>query len=279
MLSRGVSYLQRHWVRFVKKRRRLALKVNLYDLGFLIVLCSLLAVVMTKSMGSVFNGLLTLASVPLVIALCIEIHGWICNVERWTRDSVYGKALMAGLLTMSASLSAGYSSTLINEFSSTASNPFPYTTTFVAVPATLAVAFGLVILLYVGFVIRAFGFGVWSMLIGYVQIVPFFNGQSLQRSRTRLKRRTQLEFMRLMAMVMLFLAITYVSPWFEKALVGVAQVFAYRFETYANDPCAKSGERVVRVSDDLVLVAIAKKWTVTYTARQCPRDIGLTPTN
>lgn len=275
MLLKFMDYLHAKKVRFVKKRRRLSLKVSLYDAGLLIAVVSLLTVAYTSEFGAAAHSLMALSGIPLIIALCIEINGWIGAVDRWAKRSLYGKALMAGLLTMSASVSAGYASTLINEFSKTALNPFPYTTAFIAVPATVAVAVAFLTLLYVTVAIRALGYGVWSALVNNLQSLVFSGRASFKRSRARLGRRVQLEFARLIAMAMFFLVIALASPWFDRALLGVAEVFAYRFETYVNDACAKPRERVVRVDDDVVLVATVDKWDVKYERRLCPRAFGL----
>jgi hypothetical protein len=275
MLLKFMGYLHARKVRFIKKRRRLSLKVSLYDAGLLIAFLSLLTVAYTGELGAAAHSVMAISGIPLIIALCIEINGWIGAVDRWAKRSLYGKALMAGLLTMSASVSAGYASTLINEFSKTASNPFPYTTAFIAVPATVVVAVAFLTLLYISVAIRAFGYGVWSALVNNLLFVVFSERASFKRSRERLGRRVQLEFARLVAMAMLFLVITFALPWFDRALLGVAEIFAYRLETYAQDACAKPHERIVRVDDDVVLVATADKWDVKYEPRLCSRASGL----
>lgn len=275
MLLQFMEYVHAKTVRFVKKRRRLSLKVSLYDAGLLIAFLSLLTVAYTGELGAAAHSLMALSGIPLIIALGIEINGWIGAVDRWAKRSLYGKALMAGLLAMSASMSAGYASTLINELSNTASNPFPYTTAFIAVPATVVVAVGFLTLVYIGVAVRAFGYGLWSALVNSALGAVFSRRPSFKRSRARLGRRVQLEFARLIAMAMLFLVITVASPWFDRALLGVAEFFAYRFETYAHDACAKPRERIVRVDDDVVLVATVDKWDVKYEPRLCPRAFGL----
>lgn len=58
---------------------------------------------------------------------------------------------------------------------------------------------------------------------------------------------------------------------YRDALAWSANVFVISLEFHPRDPCAQAGERVRRLSDDVVWVARQKNGELTFDQRACPR--------
>lgn len=256
--------------RFLRKSRRSPIRAWAYRACMLLGLTwiILLAINSADDKGYLSSLIYILCGVAGAVGLAIDMKSWSVRLQKRVGSSWFGRAVIAGIVAMSGSFSAAYASTLINSFSGVAQNPFPYTTAWLAVPATLALSLIVITIVYIS---------VSFVMLGYVlrDLPADIFLCSPSRARVRRYRRSFYVVARMLALGIILSGLLAVAPWFEKILIFTAKQFAVRFEMYPIDPCAFQEERISRLSSDVVLVASLKNGDLQFERRKCTLDMGL----
>lgn len=173
-----------------------------------------------------------------------------------------GKVAGALVATMVGALSIGISSVIVNQATGFSPSDFPYTVAFLA---PLTAGHVLLLLTVVMFIVAP----VVIMLLGVVSMWRRFRGGA---------KRLEVEYAKML--LRLFSAITLfsliISSWndhqkpYEAKLEHVASWFAYTFEMYGNDPCARNmREHVRRIEAGKALVGSSRNGERAFFVRRC----------
>lgn len=178
-------------------------------------------------------------------------------------ETLPGKLIAALLATCVGAVSAGLASQVINESTGLDPTQLDYAVAFLA-PLTAgfmitAVVVGLTVIAMVMFFLRSFTLALfgWS-----------------RKDKEKHTKAIDRETLRFSGVLGLF--VVGIVSWsaaerpYRTALALAANVFIYELEFYSVDPCAGSGEKVRRINDELVVVAVSRPGRLEYVRRSCP---------
>lgn len=219
--------------------------------------------------GAVVLGVVGLPP-PFVVSLIIAATAFVAAgflldlyaVAMVCLDSRIGKLLGALAGAMVAALSMALASVIVNDATGLDPATFPFAVTFLS-PLTAGYV------LTLGTVLVTVGYFVWLALAsvwGLFTLIPI-GGPCLRGPDP-----DRFVF-RMAGVVALVLANAFAAdiggrPYAEM-LRWTASRFVFGLEMYGNDPCAGTGERVRRLSDDVVAVGTSKGAEIVFARRGC----------
>lgn len=188
------------------------------------------------------------------------------QIARWVMATFVGKLVATLLATMISALAMGISSVIVNDTTGFSPADFPFTMGFLApFTAGYIALFSILAMLQVALV-AIVGLGLFSICKGLCAGGTQIEGESAKM------------FARLMAAITL-LALT-VHVWneqhtsYESVLTTTASWFAYNFEMYAKDPCARAKhERVRRIDPGQALIGSERDGQRAFFVRRCAPSI------
>lgn len=230
-------------------------------------------IVMIASIACVLMGI-TYRELPqilfnegtLLLAAGIVHEGY--QIARWVMTTFVGRLAATLLATMISALAMGISSVIVNDTTGFSPADFPFTMGFLApFTAGYITLFAILAMLLIALIVIV-GLGLFSTC------------KALCAGGTQVEGASAKMFARLMAAFTL-LALT-MHVWneqhtsYESVLTTTASWFAYNFEMYANDPCARAKhERVRRIVPGQALIGSERNGQRAFFVRRCAPSILL----
>jgi hypothetical protein len=180
-----------------------------------------------------------------------------------------GKLIGALVATVVAAIAMGLASVCVNEATGLDPSHFPYAVAFLA-PWTA----GYILLLatVVVSLLAMLAFAIYSLLLWIPAFTPEREAEKQHFANWILFR--VLGWVSLVLMT----SVTWESGHqrYDSALTGAAGWFTFVLEMYGQDACARKGERVRRITDDLVAVGSLARGRLQVELRSCPLAAGAT---
>lgn len=220
------------------------------------------ATVWTRAFGPNFVGLALLVLGALTTSITLSVELYAVAVAAW--ESPMGKLLGLLLGMMIGAASMALSSDIVNEATGLDPSNLSYAVTFMA-PLTAGY---LLMVLVAAIVVLGTG---WFFVRTLAQAAQL--GYERARGVRGLWPDVELDGLRVCAgFILLFAALV---AWgvgerpYSWLLSKLANGFVYQFEFYSRDPCARAGERIRRISDDVVGVAQPDPRKARFLLRKC----------
>lgn len=232
--------------------------MQLFAVGGGAVLLSI-ALALVHAPDRLVVGLMAAGTLFLSAAFLTECY--LAALRLW--DAPWGKLLGALLGTMVASSSMALSSVIFNTATGLDPANFSYVVAFIA-PLTAGY------LLTVGTMAVAVGFFVW--MVGYTFLGFLLTLVGGKKYAHRLDTdKVLIRMVGVIALVMTnVVAVDFGGRSYQGALESTARGFTYVLEMYAEDPCAQDGERIRRISDEIVAVGRWGGQRLVFGQRTCP---------
>ena len=196
----------------------------------------------------------------LLLAAGIVHEGY--QVGRWVMATFVGKLVATLLATMISALAMGISSVIVNDTTGFSPADFPFTMGFLAPFTAGYIAFFSILSVLLAALVAIVGLGLFAICKGLC-----VGGTQVEEGSAKM-------FARLMAAITL-LALT-VHVWneqqtsYESILTSTASWFAYNFEMYGKDPCARGKhERVRRIDLGQALIGSERDGQRSFFMRRC----------
>lgn len=208
--------------------------MRLYSGGLLVWIAAVVLTLLGVVYREIHQMVFLLGAILLASGVLLEGYGL---VNKCLATSV-GKVAGALVATMIGALSMGISSVIVNQATGFSPGDFPYTVTFLA---PLTAGHVILLLTVVMFILAP----VVIMLLGVISMWRRYRGGSKYLEVEYVKM-----LLRLFSAITLFSLI--ISSWneqqkgYEARLESAASWFAYTFEMYGNDPCARNKSEHVR---------------------------------
>ena len=232
--------------------------MQLFAVGGAAVMLSI-ALAVVHAPDRLVAGLMAAGTLLLSAAFLTECY--LAALRLW--EAPWGKLLGALLATMVASSSMAMSSVIFNAATGLDPANFSYVVAFIA-PLTAGY------LLTVGTMFVVAGFFVW--FVGYTIfgfLLTLVGGKKYAHRMDADK--VLIRMVGVFALVMTnAVAVDFGGKSYESALASTARGFTYVLEMYAEDPCARDGERVRRISDEIVAVGRWEGQRLAFDQRACP---------
>ena len=204
-------------------------------------------------------GLMAAGTLLLFAAFLTDCY--LAALRLW--ETPWGKLLGALLATMVASSSMALSSVIFNAATGMDPANFSYVVAFIA-PLTAGY------LLTVGTMFVVAGFFVW--FVGYTIfgfLLTVVDGKKYAHRMDADK--VLIRMVGVVALVMTnAVAVDFGGKSYDSGLASTARGFTYFLEMYAEDPCAREGERVRRISDEIVAFGRWESQRLVFDRRACP---------
>jgi len=231
---------------------------RLYSAGGLVMMVSVACMLVGFTYRELSQILFTEGTVMLAAGILLEGY----QIARWVTATVLGKSVAALTATMIVALSMGISSVIVNDTTGFSPSDFPYTVAFLApLTAGYIILFSILAMFLVALV-AIVGLGMFSIC------------KALCAGGRKMEVETGKMFARLMAAITLLVLTMHVwneqHTSYESGLRTAASWFAYTFEMYGKDPCARSKhERVRRIEAGQALIGSGRDGQRAFFVRRC----------
>lgn len=235
---------------------------RLYSAGGIVIIASVACMLIGFTYRELPQILFIEGTVLLAAGILLEGY----QIARWVMATVPGKFVAALIATMIGALSMGISSAIVNETTGFSPGDFPYTVAFLAPFTAGYIILFSILAMFVVALVAIVGFGMFSILKALCADANKVEGESAKM------------FARLMAATTLLVLTLHVwnekHTSYESGLTTTASWFAYTFEMYGKDPCARSKhERVRRIEPGQALIGSERDGRRAFFVRRCTPSI------
>lgn len=236
--------------------------MRLYSAGGLVMLGSLAFALIGVTYRELPSILFVEGSLLLAAGILHELY----KVLHWVVATAIGKVLVAGVAAMMGALTVGIASTIVNDTTGFPPSEFPLTTTFLAPLTAGYIALLLIFAMFFVSIAVSVGLGLFSVC------------KALCASGIQVEGATGQMFGRMTAAITLLVLTMHLwnehHSSYESGLGATASWFAYNFEMYAKDPCARSKqERVRQIGPGQALIGSDRDGQRAFFVRQCAPSV------